>query len=123
MPEIYRNADILLHTPEYEGQGMVFAEAAASGTLIAGTEVGMLADMGDTCAMMVRPGQPQMLAEKIIALLTSRTDYRQMQSNAREWIQEKDVNYTVAELTRVLNELIQYADPERTQESLHQVKR
>jgi glycosyltransferase involved in cell wall biosynthesis len=123
MPEIYQNADILLHTPEYEGQGMVFAEAAACGTLIAGTNVGMLSDMGDECALIVNSGQHQMLAEKIAAVISSRTDYRQMQRNALKWIQEKDVNYTEAALTRVLNELNHYADTKRSKESSHQVKR
>ena len=123
MPEIYQNADILLHTPEYEGQGMVFAEAAACGTLIAGTGVGMLSDMGDACALVVKSGQHQMLAEKIAAVISSGVDYRPMQRNALKWIQEKDVNYTVAALTRVLNELNHYADTKWPKESSHQVKR
>ena len=123
MPELYHNADILLHTPEYEGQGMVFAEAAACGTLIAGTEVGMLSDMGHACALIVKPGQYQVLAEKIAELLSSRIDYRPMQRKAREWIEEKDVNYTVAELSHVLSELIPYVDPERPKKSSRKAER
>ncbi|HEY9487331.1 MAG TPA: glycosyltransferase family 4 protein [Chryseosolibacter sp.] len=106
MAGFYYDADILLHTPYYEGQGLVFAEAAACGTIIAGTEVGMLADMGKECALIAAPGEDGTLANKIIAALTSKDLLKQMQVTARRWVEEKDVNYTESRIVGILNELM-----------------
>lgn len=106
MPRYYHEADILLHTPEFEGQGVVFAEAAACGTLIAGTDVGMLADMGDKCGLIVSSGEYRRLPGKILAILDSRDAIVEMRHNALRWVLEKDVNYCEARIAGVLNELI-----------------
>lgn len=106
MPGYYHEADILLHTPEFEGQGVVFAEAAACGTLIAGTNVGMLADMGEKCGIGVSSGEYRKLPERILAILGSQDTIREMRYNALRWVLEKDVNYCEAQIAGVLNELI-----------------
>lgn len=106
MPRFYRDADILLHTPWYEGQGLVIAEAAACGTLVAGTRVGMLADMGDDCALVVEPGESDQLASKILAFLAAPGTLEKMQHNARRWVQEKDVNYTERKIVAALKALL-----------------
>ncbi len=119
MPAFYQNADILLHTPWYEGQGLVFAEAAASGTLIAGTRVGMLSDMGDDCGLVVPAGDASVLADKIIDAVHSKDRLGQMVHSAHDWVRKKDVTYTETTMVRILKDLIPHEasvrSPEATQ--------
>lgn len=88
--EYYANADILLHTSLYEGQGLVFAEAAASGVLIAGTCVGMLSDMGNACGLVVPVKASKLLAEKIVETVKLKQHY-QIRKTARKWIEQRSI--------------------------------
>lgn len=88
MPAFYDEAHILLHTSLYEGQGLVFIEAAATGTLIAGTCVGTLADMGDRCGLIVQMMESHQLAEKIIESIRTRSCVS-LTRNARAWVDDK----------------------------------
>jgi glycosyltransferase involved in cell wall biosynthesis len=122
MPSFYHHADVLLHTPLFEGQGLVFAEAAACGTLIAGTRVGMLADMGDDCALIVPVGDAEGLAEKIVDAMQNKDDLRQMRYSAYEWVRKKDVTYTVATLVQVLDGLVPHAGSRRSKAQADKAK-
>jgi glycosyltransferase involved in cell wall biosynthesis len=106
MVPYYHESDILLHTSLYEGQGLVFAEAAACGTLIAGTRVGMLADMGDECGIIVSVGQAQELADKISVTLQRPAAIKKMQEAARKWSTSRNVEYTLAQLSTRINQLL-----------------
>lgn len=88
MPAFYEEAHILLHTSLYEGQGLVFTEAAATGTLIAGTCVGTLADMGESCGLIVDQKESRQLAEKIIESIRTK-GYVFLTRNARAWVDTK----------------------------------
>lgn len=123
MPAFYHNADVLLHTPKFEGQGLVFAEAAACGTLIAGTDVGMLSDMGDNCGVIVSADQWKTLSDKLLGTVSSKERCEQLRQNALRWVQKKDVNYTVAEIVKILDELVPHANTERAKETSKEVKR
>lgn len=123
MPAFYHNTDILLHTPKFEGQGVVVAEAAACGTLIAGTAVGMLSDMGDNCGLIVSPGEWRILADKILNILPAIERREHIRQNAWHWVREKDVNYTVAEIVKILNELVPHDNFQRAKETSHEVER
>ncbi len=90
MPAFYDEAHILLHTSLYEGQGLVFMEAAASGTLIAGTCVGILSDMGEDCGLRVSVKEPKLLAEKIMQALQTK-NYLAMTGAARMWVESKSI--------------------------------
>ena len=61
MPGRYRGASILLVTSRHEGQSMVAVEAAACGTPVVGTRVGILPDLG-SAAITVRVGDEGGLA-------------------------------------------------------------
>lgn len=102
----YHESDILLHTSLYEGQGLVFAEAAACGTLIAGTRVGMLADMGDDCGIIVSVGQAQELADKISAVLRRPVTIQKMQAAARKWSTNRNAEYTLAQISARINQTL-----------------
>lgn len=63
LPEWYRRSNLYVQSSRHEGQGMAVLEAAASGVPIAGTNVGVLADLAAKgAAIVVRPGQADALA-------------------------------------------------------------
>lgn len=105
MPGFYHNADVLLHTSWYEGQGLVVAEAWACGTIVAGTAVGTLADLGDRCAIVAEPGDATALAEKVLQRIERPDEMAEIQDFARRWVEENDVHQTLEMIERVINEL------------------
>lgn len=95
MNQYYQQADILLHTSYHEAQGMVFLEAAACGTILAGTAVGLLADMGPACAVISYARDPHQLAAEITSLLQDEGKYRRLQKNAHAFAMETNSHGTV----------------------------
>lgn len=63
-----RSSDFLLVTSLYEGEAVVVMEAFASGLLVAGTKVGLLADVPEN-GVTVNPGDAEGLAGKVLQLL------------------------------------------------------
>jgi glycosyltransferase involved in cell wall biosynthesis len=102
----YHDADILLHTPYYEGQGLVFAEAASCGTIIAGTCVGMLSDMPPDASINAEPGEPEILAKKILVALQSPGQLRKIQTSARQYAAQLDIRFTERKICDALNQLL-----------------
>lgn len=103
--EYYHRADIMLHTSLYEAQGFVFSEAAGCGTLLAGTRVGQLADMGDSCGIIVEVGQAELLAEKIIEALRKPDYIHSLRKAALQWTQKFNADYTENELSSIIDRL------------------
>ncbi|MFM8913582.1 MAG: glycosyltransferase [Flammeovirgaceae bacterium] len=83
LDKFYAEADILLHTSLYEGQCLAVAEAFASGVLVAGTKVGLIADMGEKSCLTVDIGDAKKLAEQLL-LLTDET-YQTKVHEAKRW--------------------------------------
>jgi len=73
MPALLRSADLLVHTTLYEPFGMVPLEAMACGTPVVAAAGGSHQDaiVDGTTGVLVRPGQPALLARRIRQLLAS----------------------------------------------------
>jgi glycosyltransferase involved in cell wall biosynthesis len=73
MPALLRSADLLVHTALYEPFGMVPLEAMACGTPVMAAAGGSCQDaiVDGTTGVLVRPGQPALLARRIRQLLAS----------------------------------------------------
>jgi glycosyltransferase involved in cell wall biosynthesis len=73
MPALLRSADLLVHTALYEPFGMVPLEAMACGTPVVAAAGGSHQDaiVDGTTGVLVRPGQPALLARRIRQLLAS----------------------------------------------------
>jgi len=67
VPSLLQSLDLLLLPSRYEGEGVVAMEAYASGTLVAGSRVGLLAEAGED--VTAGPGDAGGLARKTLALL------------------------------------------------------
>jgi D-inositol-3-phosphate glycosyltransferase len=73
MPALLRSADLLVHTTMYEPFGMVPLEAMACGTPVVAAAGGSHQDaiVDGTTGVLVKPGQPGLLARQIRQLLGS----------------------------------------------------
>jgi glycosyltransferase involved in cell wall biosynthesis len=81
----YEWAHVMLHTSLYEGQGVVLAEAAASGVAVCGTAVGLIADLGESCMKSCQPRDHVCLSAKTISLLKNQEEFANLTGNARSW--------------------------------------
>ncbi len=81
----YAWAHLLLHSSRYEGEGVVFTEAAASGVPVCGTRVGLLAEPEFSFAATVDPGDPGGLAEAACSVLNDGVRRESLRDRARAW--------------------------------------
>ena len=86
LPKYLNSAHILLHTALFETGCAVIQEAMASGVVVAGTNVGILSDIGDEYAVIVPPRSPEYLAEKIIELVHDPARYEKIRDTAYHFI-------------------------------------
>ena len=105
MPQHYASADVMLHTSISEAQGVVINEAAACGVLIGGTKVGLIYDLSDNECVRVEVGQFAELADKICNVLTDEQDWRLKLRSARKWCEAHDLNWTIREITAVIEDV------------------
>jgi len=91
----FAKAHILLHTSRYESLCGVVQEAMASGVPVCGTDVGILADLGDPFAVVVPPHNPDELANRTLSLVNDADRYDRMQKLAREYIVNHDADWAV----------------------------
>ena len=97
-------AHMLLHSSLYEGQGLVIAEAAASGVPVCGTRVGLIADLEGSCCSAVPIGDFRGLAEATLALLSDSAKYQSMKKRAAEWASEHTAQWTAEQFAGLYNE-------------------
>lgn len=90
LPRYFDTAHILLHTARFETGCAVIQEAMASGVAVCGTEVGILADIGERYALMVHPQDSESLAEKIISLVNNPQLFTSITTEAYQWISQYD---------------------------------
>jgi glycosyltransferase involved in cell wall biosynthesis len=71
LPPLLRSADLFVSTSEYEPSGMVCVEAMACGTPVIASAVGGQVDavVDGTTGILVPPGRPALLAQRIRQLL------------------------------------------------------
>jgi glycosyltransferase involved in cell wall biosynthesis len=107
LPAFYHDAHVLIHTSLYEGQAVVFAEAASCGTMLAGTRVGMLADMGDACGICVDNRDHEQLANRIVEILHAPEEFQKLTRAAKAWVHERDEQHTFHAIQKIIDKTIQ----------------
>lgn len=105
LPEYYAKSHIMIHTSYYEGQGFVIAEAAASGVVICGTRVGLIADLGEDRTISVEVGHYKELAQKVLNLLQDKKRFEKLRLNAKEWANKHNMDWTVSQYTQVYEKM------------------
>lgn len=106
MNEFYHWADVFILTSLYEGQGIVLAEAAASGVLLAGTSVGLLDDLGSEYGIIANPQEADELANQIIVSLSKPEWLNTKVKNSYSWAKENDLSHTVSKIVEVIKRTI-----------------
>ena len=106
LPGKYAQADILLHTSRYESQAVVINEALASGVLVCGTHVGLMADLAGTCCKTVAPRGASELADVVLEMLGKPEEIRQLRLNGYHWATQHDLNWSVTQLRDIINKTI-----------------
>lgn len=106
LAEYLEDAHVLLHTARFETGCAAIQEAMASGVAVCGTEVGILADIGDRYAVTVPPLNAAQLAEKIIQLIGDPAWYRAITCEAHEWISEFDAAWAAKNYLNFIEQML-----------------
>ncbi|MBI5648808.1 MAG: glycosyltransferase family 4 protein [Ignavibacteriae bacterium] len=101
LPGLYRSADIFVQSSLHEAGGVAVAEAAASGTMIVGTDTGLVRDLHPHAACAVTPGDPGALAEAILACAADTARAQGMRRAARAWAEHNSIDAAAAALLAV----------------------
>jgi glycosyltransferase involved in cell wall biosynthesis len=105
MQQHYREAHMLIHTSWYEGLPTVAFEAMASGTVVCGTHVGILADFSGRFCRTVDPGDDARLASVILEIANDPTQFAQLRRDAYNWAQANDCSFYVREMLEIYQAL------------------
>jgi glycosyltransferase involved in cell wall biosynthesis len=105
MHKFYEWAHLLIHTSIYEGQCLAVTEAAASGVLITGTKVGLVADLGEDGCVSVEVGDYELLAKKIIDIKNNSTQWNGKVQFAKEWTENHSFEITIMKIKSILDNL------------------
>ncbi|MEX2231747.1 MAG: glycosyltransferase family 4 protein [Cyclobacteriaceae bacterium] len=106
VPRYLSDAHILLHTARFETGCAVIQEAMASGVVVCGTKVGILADIGDRYAVIVPPCDAEQLAEKILQLVHDPESYRRIKNEAYQWITKYDAAWASENYHSFIDDII-----------------
>ncbi len=105
LPAYYAWAHMMLHTSYYEAQAVVVAEAAASGVVVCGTKVGLIADLTNDGAVSVETGNYEDLAKEVLNLLSNRERFEAIRSNAINWASTYDADWTASQFVRLYRQV------------------
>ncbi len=98
-------AHIMLHTSRYEAMGVVLAEAMATGVMVAGTRVGLLADLTPEYGVGVEVGDEVTLAQQVLELLDDQERQLRLRTWGRRWAEQYDLNWTTQQFGNLYEEL------------------
>jgi len=105
VPKHFEWANVIMHTSLSEGQSLALTEAASCGVLIAGTRVGLIADLGSTGAIVAAPEDFTTLANEIVDTVRDVESCRRKVAHAREWAATHDLSWTIRELSSLIDNL------------------
>jgi glycosyltransferase involved in cell wall biosynthesis len=106
LPDHLKTMHILLHTAIFETGCAVIQEAMASGIVVAGTDVGILYDIGDGFALKAPIRSPEILAGKILELIDNPIHYNLIREKAHEFITAHDAVWSYQNYRVYLNKII-----------------
>ena len=105
IPSVLHETHFLILTSLFEGEAVVVMEAFASGTVVVGTKIGLLADMSDD-RVTVMPGDAEGLAEKIEKLISQPLTIQEMQTKNRAFAEKHTAEWTWSEYEGLYKKLL-----------------
>lgn len=108
LPYYYSSAEVLIMPSHYESFGMVALEAMACGIPVVASQVGGLAFLvqDGMTGYVVPDDEPQVLAERLIQLITNPQLRQQLGRQACEYAQEYDWQKVTERIIKVYQEVI-----------------
>jgi glycosyltransferase involved in cell wall biosynthesis len=106
LPQYLDKAHILFHTALFETGCAVIQEAMASGIVVAGTDVGILNDIGPEYAVIVPPGAADELAKQTLKVVTDPVLYAKIQQNAYRFISTYDAVWSYKNYQSFIQDVI-----------------
>jgi glycosyltransferase involved in cell wall biosynthesis len=101
LPDIYHQADILLHTSLSEGQCEVVTEAMSAGVVVCGTRVGLMYDVQPDCCAAVAIKDFQALSDEVIAIVNDPEKSDRLREAARDWAVHHSLQWTVEQMSKL----------------------
>jgi glycosyltransferase involved in cell wall biosynthesis len=105
IPSLLHSSDFLLLTSLFEGEAVVVMEAFACGLIVAGTRVGLLADVGNDY-VTVDSGDAVGLAGKIERLISQPERLQEMRVKNRKLAEHYSIEWTCFEYRRLYEEVM-----------------
>ena len=108
LQNIYRIGDLFVMASTAELQSIVTMEAMASGLPVVAVNAKALPELvhdGEN-GYLFSDGDSQMLAEKVVAILSNQTMRAQMSRKSLEIIKDHDINKTIEKYESVYNEIV-----------------
>ncbi len=108
MPKIYSNSSIFVLPSLIESFPFSVLEAMSSGTAVIASNVGGIPEMieDEVDGLLVQPGNPQILAKKILFLLDNESEMKRVSKNAREKILREFTSENMSKKTEKIYEQI-----------------
>jgi glycosyltransferase involved in cell wall biosynthesis len=103
---LYGVAHLFVLSSLHEAAGVVVLEAATAGVPVVGSSVGYLADWHPELATAVPPGDADVLADAIVALLADAPRRTRQAGRARAWAIAHDADWTAAQFLALYREAI-----------------
>lgn len=106
VPHHIQEADILVHGSLHEGQGLVFSEAFASGTLVVSNPVGIASDLAEVAVTPFAVDQPQALCDSLENLLAHPDWQLQRREAGRDWVAQQTISHMLARYVKLYDRLM-----------------
>jgi len=103
---LYRRAHVAVLTSRHEAAGVATLEAAACGVPTVGTNVGYVHDWSPVRAIAAPTGNPNAIAEGVLALLRDRDRRSAIAEAARAWALAHDADWTARSFTDLYGQVI-----------------
>lgn len=101
-----KDADIMLHTSLYEGSGLSVIEAWAQGTLVCGTNVGIMSDFNKVNCLASEIGNPFLIAQNVFMLIENPNLCTKIAKAALGWTQKNDMSLYTEKIFSLYTNLV-----------------
>jgi glycosyltransferase involved in cell wall biosynthesis len=107
LPVIYSMADLFVYPSLYEGFGIPIVEAMSCGTPVVTSNVSSMPEVAADAALLVDPGQPEDICEKIVSVLDDPDLQRSLRQKglerAKDFSWDKNARETMAVYREVVS--------------------
>ncbi len=122
LPQYYRACDLFVLPTLYEGFGIVFLEAMASGIPIISTNVGAIPEVVGDCGILIPPRCPKILAENILEIITNDQLRKELIAKGLERAKKYDWTRLILEYEKAYQSVIAHNKRPLAEFRFHNIK-